>query len=280
VIKIVPATMAHARAIRLRAGDAREIAALGETPETAFGRTLTRAVWAEAYLIDGEVAAIAGVVLPSLLGTAATPFLMTGQPVDRHRKKFLQLTRAGVARMLAEFPVLTNRVHAEYGEAIRWLRWLGFTIGPALRHGPLGALFHEARLERSTGRLVLRSMRARDLYRLKPNTTHGKSRIEPARVALLEQLPSFTGEVEGRIVVCAGVVPLAHAYHAWACFSNDSGPHMLPCFNACRRFFDSLDRPTRALIPEAATRWARLLGFRPTGEMDGELPVYMRQIHG
>ena len=141
MIAIVPATLDHARAIRLRPGDAREIAAMGLTPLAAFEQSMARSLWANTYVIDGEVAALVGLAADSMLGGIGAPWLLTGQPVDRHRKLFLQETRRGVARMRTQFPKLANHVHADYGEAIRWLRWLGFAIGPPHARGPQGAPF-------------------------------------------------------------------------------------------------------------------------------------------
>ena len=145
-IRVVAATLDHASAIKLRAGDTAEIAALGMTPRDALRTSLDRALWADAYLADGEVAAIVGVGLPSMLGRVATPWLLTGAPVDRHRKAFLRLTRERVERMRREWDLLVNHVHADYAQAIRWMRWLGFTIAPARPFGPRGALFHQATL--------------------------------------------------------------------------------------------------------------------------------------
>lgn len=142
VVEIVPATIEHAERIVLRPGDARELKALGITMPEAFMFSTARPIWAETYLIDGEVAAMVGLSARlSLLGDRGEPWLLTGLPVDRHPKTFLRETRAGVARMRAQFPVLANWVHAEYRQAIRWLRWLGFDIGPPQPLPPYGALF-------------------------------------------------------------------------------------------------------------------------------------------
>jgi len=141
VIEIVPATPAHAEAIELRPGDAREIAALGLTPRDGVARSLARSLWAETYLVDGKVAAIAGLAVANVLGSVGSPWLVTGRPVERHKKLFLRETRKSVERMRAEFPILRNFVHAEYAECIRWLRWLGFDIGPPEPKGPQGAPF-------------------------------------------------------------------------------------------------------------------------------------------
>lgn len=146
MIEIVPATMAHAEAIELRPGDAREIAALGVGKSQAFAATLSRSLWADAYLVDGEVAALMGLILSSLIGGIAMPWLMTGAPVEHHRREFMQLTRTRTQEMLAEYGMLVCNVHAEYARSIRWLRWLGFEIAAARPIGPLGASFHEATL--------------------------------------------------------------------------------------------------------------------------------------
>jgi len=149
-IVVVPASSAHARAIELRAGDAREVAALGLTPVEAIERSRARSLWAEAYLIDGAVAAIAGLVLQPLAGGIAMPWLLTGQPVERRAKAFLRLTRARTAAMRARHGTLVAEVHAEYREAVRWLAWLGFELAPARPLGPRGAPFHSAVLRSPT----------------------------------------------------------------------------------------------------------------------------------
>jgi hypothetical protein len=147
IIKVVPATLEHARAIRLRDGDALEVAALGVARDEAFAASLARSIWAETYLVDGEPAAILGLILPSLLGRVASPWLMTGQPVERHRKSFLRITRRRVEQMRGEWDLLVSWVHADYPRAIRWLRWLGFEISAARPFGLRGDLFHQATLK-------------------------------------------------------------------------------------------------------------------------------------
>ncbi len=144
MITIVPATLAHVEAIELRDGDRREIEVLGVSPREGLAASLARSVWADAYVVGGEVAALVGVAMQPLVGGVAMPWLLTGRPVDRHRKAFLRLTRSRTRRMLAEHGTLVAEVHAEYREAVRWLTWLGFTLAPPRPLGPLGAPFHQA----------------------------------------------------------------------------------------------------------------------------------------
>jgi hypothetical protein len=138
VIEIVHATREHAERIVLRPGDARELAALGiADPAGRLAESIQRSLWSNAYVIDGEVAALVGLAARTVLSGEGIPWLITGRPVDGHKKLFLRETRAGVERMRATFPVLRNIVHAEYHQTVRWLRWLGFEVLEPQPTGPL-----------------------------------------------------------------------------------------------------------------------------------------------
>lgn len=128
MIEIVPATREHGRRLHLRVGDALEIAALGASKEQALDASLSRSLWAETYLVDGEPAAILGLGLSSLLGGHGVPWVLTGPACERHRKRFLVESRRQVARMLSQASPLINHVHADYSRAVRWLAWLGFSL--------------------------------------------------------------------------------------------------------------------------------------------------------
>ena len=128
MIEIVPTRPEHAHRLVLRAGDAAEVAAFGLTKERAIADSLARSLWAETYLIEGDVAAIAGLGLSCLLGGHGVPWLLTGPACERHKRYFLLESRRQVARMLAEASPLINYVHADYARAVRWLEWLGFTL--------------------------------------------------------------------------------------------------------------------------------------------------------
>lgn len=130
MIDIVPATMAHARAMTLRAGDALEIAALGASKEAALATSLARSLWAETYLVDGEPAAMLGLGLSTLVGGHGVPWVLTSPLCERHKKRFLIESRRQVARMLGRISPLVNYVHADYARAVRWLDWLGFALDP------------------------------------------------------------------------------------------------------------------------------------------------------
>lgn len=131
-IDIVATTPEHIATLGLRIEDAAELAAFGLTKDEAVACSLTRSLWAETYLIDGVPAAIVGLGRSALVGGHGVPWALTGPACERHRKRFLLESRRQVARMRAEAAPLVNYVHAEHRRAIRWLRWLGFTLEPAV----------------------------------------------------------------------------------------------------------------------------------------------------
>jgi hypothetical protein len=55
---------------------------------------------------------------------------VSGAPVERHR----------------DWDLLVTFVHPDYRRAVRWLQWLGFTIGPLHPVGRLNTPFHRATL--------------------------------------------------------------------------------------------------------------------------------------
>ena len=93
----------------------------------------------------GVPAAIVGLGRSALLGGHGVPWALTGPAVERHRRFLLRESRRQVARMRDEAAPLINYVHAGHRRALRWLRWLGFTIEPAR---PLArGMFHRFTLE-------------------------------------------------------------------------------------------------------------------------------------
>lgn len=108
-----------------------EVAALG----TARGE-----VWVG--LVDGEPVCVFGVAQASILSTEGMPWMVGTTRLPFLKRSFVAGSRAVVAEMRRRFPVLRNFVDARNSHAIRWLKWLGFTIMEAEPHGPFGLPFH------------------------------------------------------------------------------------------------------------------------------------------
>jgi hypothetical protein len=143
MIQIVPATEAHARAMapHLRAADADEVLALGFAPDDALVESVRASFEAWTALVDGRPMCMWGLTAPMIMDVVGVPWLLTTPEIERHRRAFLVGSRRMVAEMLAVFPRLENWVDPRHTKAVRWLRWLGFTVEAPAPYGPLGAMF-------------------------------------------------------------------------------------------------------------------------------------------
>lgn len=145
---MLPATEDDARELApmLRAEDRSEVMALGLDPLDGLLQSLAGASEAWTWRDEGRIVCMAGVAPLSLIGRTGVPWLLGSALVAAHRRAFMVETRNTVARWLTMFDVLRNVVDARYSAAIRWLRWLGFTIGEpfALGHGLFRAAVKEA----------------------------------------------------------------------------------------------------------------------------------------
>ena len=78
----------------------------------------------------------------SRLGGVGVPWMVAARLVEQYPLAFLRRCRPAVDYMAERYPVLTNAVDARNALAIGWLRWLGFTIKPAIPVGPDRLPFH------------------------------------------------------------------------------------------------------------------------------------------
>lgn len=90
------------------------------------------------FLDDGQPVALFGVAPRMDVGI---PWLVGTDAINRHQKTFLRETRFWVDQWRQQHSILMNHVDARYTGAIRWLSWLGFTIGAPQPHGLDGAMF-------------------------------------------------------------------------------------------------------------------------------------------
>lgn len=90
--------------------------------------------------------------------------------------------------------------------------------------------------------------------------------MEPGMGAYLEGLQAFSGLVDGKPVVCAGVLPYWEGRGlAWAYLGEDAGSHMAAIHKAVKRYLEvaPFDRIEAAVDVEfeAGHRWIKMLGF-------------------
>ena len=90
-------------------------------------------------------------------------------------------------------------------------------------------------------------------------------------VRALEGPHAYTGVVDGRVVVCAGVEPMWQGRgYAWSYLSAGSGAHFVAIHKAVKRFLEIAPfvRVEASVVCEfeQGHRWARMLGFNLEAE--------------
>lgn len=141
---IVTATPDHAKAMapNVRSAEIQEIAdASGLGPEQQLLADLSRSSVAWAWIIDGEVACMFGVIAPSLVDATSYPWFLTTPLVEKHSRAFARACRTLLPELLAHHPRMVGMVDARYLMSIRWLGWLGARIAAPAPWGVTGALF-------------------------------------------------------------------------------------------------------------------------------------------
>ena len=143
VITIEPVTAAHVLELSraMRPEGIAELAACGVEPLAALDSSVRMSIAAWAALADGKVAAIYGVVPFEQPGQGCV-WMISGSVFVTYARHFVKIAPAVLDTLLEQVGELINFVDARYGAALRFVRWLGFDIGPAEPRGPHGLLFH------------------------------------------------------------------------------------------------------------------------------------------
>lgn len=137
----------------MRPGDAAECAALGfASPLEALTRSIGASEASNVALFDDEPACIFGVAAlhQTALGSSRThgvAWVLTSTAVDRHRREFLRWSPVMVEGMLSRYETLINVVDDRYHAALRWARWLGFSVSEPVTL-PSGVPFRRITLKR------------------------------------------------------------------------------------------------------------------------------------
>lgn len=148
MIELVPALPEHVAAIAAdpRPADAAEVRKLtGKDVGWELGEGLRLSSRAYTALQDGVPVAMMGVVPWSALsGIGAVWMLGSARMDNREARRALLALAPGVLGLFRQlYPgMLFNIVDARNGAAVRFLRWAGFTVKPAIPIGAAGELFH------------------------------------------------------------------------------------------------------------------------------------------
>lgn len=147
--EIVPAQEEHLLALAgtMSPDDAAECWALCHwSPEEALRRSVEGSRNPKAGLADGEVIAMFGVAQPTLVNSLGMPWLLGSPAISQHWVRFARESRDFVNHEKAGYQMLLNYVDARHTRAVRWVRWLGFTLSLVERFGPDNLPFWRAEL--------------------------------------------------------------------------------------------------------------------------------------
>jgi hypothetical protein len=145
---IVPCEIKHVYALAktMREADKREIENLGFGVKKALYRAFRNSVLCRAALIHGEPIAIWGLAVAlrqdvSPLSDLGVPWLHTSPLVEKIPVAFVKVAKRELAAMRHLRPKLESFVAADYKEAVKFLKILGFAIDKAEPLGLNGSLY-------------------------------------------------------------------------------------------------------------------------------------------
>ena len=148
MIEVVPAAAEHIAAIAAdpRPADAAEIAASsGSSMEAALARGLASSTVAYTVLLDGKPVAMLGAVAYSAMAGIGIAWMLGSAALDcpAARRAIVRFGPAVLDHLRDHYPgMLFNAVDARNRRALRFLKWLGFTVMDPQPTGRDGAMFH------------------------------------------------------------------------------------------------------------------------------------------
>lgn len=126
MIQIQEATSYSARQVFEKSG-IKEVPGAEETLETLLTRSTVRHIG----MVDGEVAAMWGLVPQSILSNQAYLWLLTTDLAEQHKFLLVRYSQLFVKQALKHYEKIVGHCRAGDFAAKRWVRWLGgeFKVG-------------------------------------------------------------------------------------------------------------------------------------------------------
>lgn len=145
---LVPTQVEHVYQLAktLRDNDRIEIENLGYPIKRALYRAFRNSIMCKTVLIRGEVASISGLGIGRAAGVSplsdlGAPWLHTSKLIEEIPVSFVRLCKLEIQQMRKQKPKLESLVWAEYKEAVKLVKILGFTVDKPEPVGLNGALY-------------------------------------------------------------------------------------------------------------------------------------------
>jgi len=124
-----PEDEAEVLALDLRQADKDElVAAYGTTPTAVISESITLSPLTWVIIHREKIVGIFGVAQHRAYPNVGVPWLLATDELKKIQFIFAKTSRDIVEVMLAGYDILSNVVDTRHTDAIRWLKWLGFTF--------------------------------------------------------------------------------------------------------------------------------------------------------
>lgn len=146
-VSILKATLEHVKEIApvIREADKNEVFAASSLD---VEKALTQSIDVNGYhysgFVDGKLICIFGIARIENIGV---PYLLGTDEIEKHKRIVAVYSKGFIDKYKREFDYMVNFVDARNELAIKWLKWLGFTIHEAQSFGYLGLPFHKFDME-------------------------------------------------------------------------------------------------------------------------------------
>ena len=128
--------------------DVAEVWAMGrKTPLEALKASAAVSREALVGLADDTPICAFGIGQRTLMDNVGIPWLLGTPEIRKHPKIFLRASKNWVRQAARRYTRLENYVDARHTRAVKWLKWLGFTLDEPAPYGPDKMLFHRFYLE-------------------------------------------------------------------------------------------------------------------------------------
>ena len=106
-----------------------ECEAMGSSAKDALRVGLVGSTLVWTVMIDGRPEAMMGATPISMVEGTGRPWMLMTDVAARNRKALMRLGRIYTEAMHQHYEALTNWVHADNAQSIRWLSRLGYAVG-------------------------------------------------------------------------------------------------------------------------------------------------------
>lgn len=132
--KIVQAGAEHVGPVvkDLRVYDQTDVERVGLEVEETIRSAIRDSMFSWTGIKDDQVLCIFGVKCASLTSDEGYLWMVTTSLVEQHQFTFVRHSQLVVEALRHDFRRIHGMVDARYDRSIQWIKWLGFTIEPAV----------------------------------------------------------------------------------------------------------------------------------------------------